>query len=206
MHRGLSAMSVSRNGEYSLVGGARPALFSHDDDRYADTSLTDSPSDDEGGDSNWESSTPNWRSRISAGADQRAPISGTPQDLSGQRRGTSTISTGAAISGTLRSEDPLYIEGTFDGEIFASGNVTIAVGASVNARVQAIRVTVAGSFKGSVACTDRFEALETGTIEARIFAPTLIIHDGAVINGAFEMRIEDDETLENDDDETVDQE
>ncbi len=86
----------------------------------------------------------------------------------------------------------MFIEGTFDGEIYASGDVTIARGARVNARVQAIRVTVAGSFKGSVACTDRFETLDTGSVEARILAPTIVVHDGASINGEFQMRVDED--------------
>lgn len=162
-------------------------MYSHDDDQYTDVPLTDSPADDDQNDDSWQSSTPSWRSRLAA-SDQ---ISEGRASQPGQRRGTSTISSGASISGTLHSEDPLYIEGTFEGEIYASGDVTIAVGAKVNARVQAIRVTVAGTFKGSVACTDRFEALDSGVIEARIFAPTLVVHEGAVINGEFRMRIEE---------------
>ncbi|HLT20393.1 MAG TPA: polymer-forming cytoskeletal protein [Thermomicrobiales bacterium] len=195
----LSTMLASPDSDIVLVGGARPALFSHDDDQYTDVPLTDNPTGDDQDDASWQTSTPSWRSRLAA-ADQEASARGGHVS---QRRGTSTISSGTSISGTLRSEDPLYIEGTFDGEIYASGDVTIAVGANVNARVQAIRMTVAGTFTGSVACTDRFEALDSGVIEARIFAPTLIVHEGAVINGEFRMRIEDAELLDDEETEEV---
>jgi cytoskeletal protein CcmA (bactofilin family) len=177
-------------------------LFSHDDDHFTDAPPTDSPSEDAQDDAEWEATTPSWRSRIASASDQHTPAPGQASG-SGARRGTSTISNGASISGTLRSEDPLYIEGVFEGEIYASGDVTVALGANVNARVQAIRMTVAGSFKGSVACTDRFEALDTGVVEARIFAPALVVHDGAKINGAFQMRIADDDAHDDDEDAPV---
>lgn len=157
-------------------------MFAHDDQFDDHQDFQDSTPDAAEG-AEWPQSTPNWRNRIAA-TDSESDLEGM------RRRGTSIISEDASFTGTLRSEDPLYIEGTFDGEIIASSDVTIARGAHVKARIQAIRMTVAGTLDGSVACTDRFEAVDTGVITAEILSPVFVIHDGATVNGTLKMRLD----------------
>ena len=156
-------------------------MAEHDEETLGEAQDTDAPA----GEQEWQSNSANWRTRA------RAEDQFDPQDT--RRRGTSIVSEGASINGTFRSEDPVYVEGTFDGEIIASSDVIIARGAAVNASVQAIRLTVAGRLSGVVACTDRFEVLETGDVSAEIFAPVFVVHDGATINGTFKMRLDDPE-------------
>ncbi len=165
-----------------VFGRGRARLFAHDD-QYDEQDYNE-PSSDQNADGEWQQPTPSWRNRI-AGDESQSDEQ--------RRRGNSIISAGSAFTGTLRSEDPLYIEGAFEGEIIASSDVTIARGAVVNARVQAIRMTVAGSLDGSVACTDRFEVVESGVVAAEIFSPVFVIHEGATINGSFRMRVDDDD-------------
>jgi cytoskeletal protein CcmA (bactofilin family) len=158
-------------------------LFAHDD-QYDDPQDFQKSSQDTGEEAEWQDSIPNWRNRI---------VSGAEETDTARRRGTSIISGGTSFKGTLRSEDPLYIEGSFDGEIIASSDVTIARGATVSARIQAIRLTVAGTLDGSVACTDRFEAVATGVVTAEILSPVFVIHDGATVNGSLKMRLDSDD-------------
>ncbi|CAN5637139.1 hypothetical protein BH23CHL2_BH23CHL2_20130 [soil metagenome] len=169
------------------VRGARARLFAHDDNQFDDAQELTTSSADASDEDEWQQPAPSWRNRIVAGT------ADDPAADSGRRRGTSIISLGTSFNGTLRSEDPLYIEGQFDGEIIASSDVTIAKGAQVNARIQAIRLTVAGHLSGTVACTDRFEAVETGIVSAEVLSPTFVVHDGATINGSLKMRLDDDE-------------
>jgi cytoskeletal protein CcmA (bactofilin family) len=159
-------------------------LFAHDD-QYDDQPDFQDSSSEAVEEAEWQQPTPSWRNRIPA-ADESGDIDGL------RRRGTSIISEDASFTGTLRSEDPLYIEGTFDGEIIASSDVTIARGAHVKARIQAIRMTVAGTLDGAVACTDRFEAVDTGVVTAEILSPVFVIHDGATVNGTLKMRLDSD--------------
>lgn len=155
------------------------------DDRYDDEQDPSEPIPDVGEDAGWQQATPGWRNRLADDRDEQ-------DDLRG--RGPSIISAGTSTSGTLRSEDPLYIEGSFEGEIIASGDVTIARGAHLNARIQAIRLTVAGTLEGTVACTDRIEVVDTGVVNAEILSPTFVVHDGATINGTLRMRVDDDDS------------
>lgn len=164
----------------------RARLFAHDD-QYDDQQDFQEPSSEPVVEGEWQQQVPNWRNRISGDA-------GDMEDT--RRRGNSIISVGTSFTGTLRSEDPLYIEGTFDGEIIASSDVTIARGAIVNARIQAIRMTVAGRLDGSVACTDRFEAVDTGVISAEILSPIFVVHEGATINGSLKMRLDDEDEFD----------
>ena len=154
------------------------------DDQYDDVQAPDDDTPEAADDASWQSTSPGWRNRLT---NER----GEQDDLRG--RGPSIISAGTSSHGTLRSEDPLYIEGSFEGEIIASGDVTIARGAQLNARIQAIRLTVAGTLEGTVACTDRIEIVDTGVVNAEILSPTFIIHEGATINGSLKMRLDDGE-------------
>lgn len=173
------------------VRGTEVRLFAHDDDQFDDAEDLTTTASGTGDEDDWQQSTPSWRNRIAAGTEGELASLDGPGDA--RRRGTSIISQGAAINGTLRSEDPLYIEGRFEGEIIASSDVTIARGALVHARIQAIRLTVAGQLSGVVACTDRFEAVDTGVVQAEILSPTFVIHDGATINGSLKMRLDDED-------------
>jgi cytoskeletal protein CcmA (bactofilin family) len=161
-------------------------LFAHDDQYDDQQDYQDSSSEPSEG-AAWQQSVPNWRNRIAGSAEDAEAL---------RRRGTSIISEGTSLTGTLRSEDPLYIEGAFDGEIIASSDVTIARGAVVKARVQAIRMTVAGTLDGAVACTDRFEAVDSGVVTAEILSPVFVIHDGATVNGTLKMRLDNDDESE----------
>ena len=171
--------------------GTEVRLFAHDDDQFDDARELTPTASGAGDEDDWQEATPSWRNRIAAGSEGEFASQDTFGD--GRRRGTSIISQGASINGTLRSEDPLYIEGRFEGEIIASSDVTIARGAQVNARIQAIRLTVAGQLSGMVACTDRFEAVDSGVVKAEILSPTFVIHDGATITGSLKMRLDDED-------------
>lgn len=115
------------------------------------------------------------------------------QDSAPRASEASVIASDAIWTGTLRSNGSIQIYGRVEGEIMAAGDIHIARGAEVSSQVQAINVIVAGSFRGGIACTGRFEALETGVVEGRILAPTLVVHDGATINGTFRMRRDSDD-------------
>ena len=152
-------------------------------DQYDDARAGDDSTPEAADDASWQSTTPGWRNRLAEDHDEENALGG---------RGPSIISAGTSSSGTLRSEDPLYIEGVFEGEIIASGDVTIARGAQINARIQAIRLTVAGTLEGTVACTDRIEIVETGVVNAEVLSPTFVVHEGATINGSLKMRLDND--------------
>jgi len=65
--------------------------------------------------------------------------------------------------------------------------VWIAQGAEVDATIDARRVIVGGAIGGTIRATERFEALPQGRVTADVFAPTYVVHEGALLNGQLRM-------------------
>lgn len=100
---------------------------------------------------------------------------------------STVISAGSSLQGTLKLDGGVRIEGKISGEIEAKGAVFIAEGADVDAKVQAGVFVIAGGFKGSATCGERLEILPTGRASAELLTKSLIIHEGAFVDGQIRM-------------------
>ncbi len=54
--------------------------------------------------------------------------------------------------------------------------------ANVDGTIAAGTVVVSGRYNGTLNCNNRLEVLPTGRVRGEIFAPTLVVHNGAVVN------------------------
>jgi cytoskeletal protein CcmA (bactofilin family) len=100
---------------------------------------------------------------------------------------TSVVAHSTTWSGDLESSGSLHIHGRVEGSLTARESVFIAEEADVDAVIRAANVTVAGNVRGSVHCAERFEVLPRGKVAGDIHAPTIAIHDGAVVAGEIAM-------------------
>lgn len=100
---------------------------------------------------------------------------------------TSVVAHGTAWSGNLESSGSLHVHGRADGTLTARHSIYIAEDAEVDATLQAAHVVVAGLVRGAVHCLDRFEVLPRGRVSGDVFAPRVVIHDGAVVAGRVSM-------------------
>lgn len=100
---------------------------------------------------------------------------------------TSVIAANTHWTGTLVSSGPVRIQGTVEGEITSESDIYVAEGASVEATLYAVNVTVAGSVDGEVQCTGRFEMLASGHLHGNVTAPTFVVHEGASVAGGLRM-------------------
>jgi cytoskeletal protein CcmA (bactofilin family) len=100
---------------------------------------------------------------------------------------TTVVSHDTSWKGEIESEGSIHIHGQFDGTIRAREDVYILEEATVDATVQATNIVIAGAFTGSLTCQGRFEVLPSGRVQGEIVAPTLVVHDGASINGNIRM-------------------
>lgn len=157
--------------------------------RQLDTLSEDEPND-------WDDATEmDWQDQPSADAEPEFMQQHDPQPADQIR--ASVVAGEATWTGTLQSDGPITIYGTFNGEILASGDVHIAPGAVVQAQIQAENLEIAGSVQGSIQCSNRFLVLESGWVRGEIVAPVLVVHDGATVEGQF--RMEDENGDEEDD-------
>lgn len=100
---------------------------------------------------------------------------------------TSVVAHDTAWKGDLQTAGSIHVHGRVEGSIEARDDVYVAEEADVNATITATNVAVAGMLRGTVRCSGRFEVLPQGRVQGEVTAPSLVIHEGAVINGQFRM-------------------
>jgi cytoskeletal protein CcmA (bactofilin family) len=94
---------------------------------------------------------------------------------------TSVISHSTSWNGTLESSGSLHVYGRVEGALTAKLDIFIAEEAVVDAVVSAANVTIAGSVRGSIQCTAKFEVLPRGRVAGDVHAPAIVVHEGAVL-------------------------
>jgi cytoskeletal protein CcmA (bactofilin family) len=100
----------------------------------------------------------------------------------------SAIGPTANLSGILRSDGGLRIEGQFEGQIEVAGNVVVAEGARVMADITARNITVGGLVQGNITGAGRLEILATGQVIGDITVASVMIDDGGLFQGVSRMR------------------
>lgn len=100
---------------------------------------------------------------------------------------STVLSNGTAWQGNLKTQGSVRVEGQFSGEIDATDTVYVAEGAQVDAKIRATFVVLAGQFKGEVNCGDRLEITPTGQVRAELTTKSLVVHEGAFMEGQIHM-------------------
>lgn len=102
--------------------------------------------------------------------------------------GKDTKATGRIeICGSIR------IDGCFDGDIHADGDVAVGDTGKLKAAIHAVNVTIAGEVEGDIYASGRLEIALTGRLYGEVKAGALRIEDGAIFKGSCEM-LEDRES------------
>jgi cytoskeletal protein CcmA (bactofilin family) len=111
-----------------------------------------------------------------------------PADL-GQNAGINVVSLGAddVLQGRLEVQGDLKIAGKVEGELRASGNVTIDSTARVQASIEASNVSVRGEVTGSVTSGRRLTLAGKGRLNGDVRVNRLNVEDGATLNGNVTM-------------------
>lgn len=99
----------------------------------------------------------------------------------------SVIAHDAFWKGDVESEGSLHVHGRVEGTLRARDGIFIAEEAEVEATIVAASVIVAGRVQGTIRCDERFEVLPQGRVTGEVQSPTLVIHEGALMNAQFRM-------------------
>ena len=100
---------------------------------------------------------------------------------------TANIKESFLIKGELRVEEDLTIDGRVEGRIeLGDHNLWIASHGEVNAVIQAKNVIIAGAMIGKITATEMVEIKLSGSVEASIQCPRVVIADGAKFNGSID--------------------
>jgi len=100
---------------------------------------------------------------------------------------STVIAAGATVSGTLRGEGIIQVEGTVEGEIDLRGAVIVTPSGLVKGPVTADVLRIAGRIEGNVIANERVLLQKTGSLEGDMTTPSLEVEDGGRLNGRSTM-------------------
>lgn len=89
--------------------------------------------------------------------------------------------------------ESLSIEGSVEGSVQSEGHVEIAPGGVVKGTILARHLTVRGRMEGAVTVTGCLEILGAGHVEGEVELDTLVVDEGATLEGRCHRRAEEDE-------------
>jgi cytoskeletal protein CcmA (bactofilin family) len=106
-----------------------------------------------------------------------------------QNAGINVVSLGAddVLHGRLEVQGDLKVAGKAEGELRASGNVTIDSSARVQASIEGSNVSVRGEVTGSVTARRRLSLGGNGRLIGDVKVSRLNVEDGASLNGNVTM-------------------
>lgn len=108
------------------------------------------------------------------------------------------LDPGSKISGELKFEGPVQIEGRIDGEINAKADLLIGESAVVTAQIKAPSIVVSGKLNGSIIASERIEIRPSARVSGDITTPNLVVHEDATFEGHCAMqsgKVRDERTL-----------
>ena len=105
------------------------------------------------------------------------------------------LGKGTKITGKLVFEGTGRIEGQVDGEIAAQDVLTVGEGALVNAKIAGTTIVIEGQVTGDVTAKQRLELRASARVNGNVTTPSLVVHEGAILNGQCSMSAADTKTV-----------
>lgn len=96
------------------------------------------------------------------------------------------LDAGSSIQGELHFEDTFRVDGKISGKVVSKGDLVVGESGEVDAEVKAGRVFVSGTLKGRVEAA-RIELAPGCRVHAELVTPSLVIEDGAFVQGRCSM-------------------
>jgi len=107
----------------------------------------------------------------------------THDDAFGAAGAETMIGAGVTVHGNLVSESDVTIDGQLEGDVTATGDVTVGVSARVKGNVHGTNVTVLGHLKGNIVARGEASIRETGQVEGDITSAGIAINSGGIFVG-----------------------
>ncbi|MBN1794414.1 MAG: polymer-forming cytoskeletal protein [Candidatus Omnitrophica bacterium] len=102
------------------------------------------------------------------------------------------LDVNASMQGTLSFNDPvnLRINGSFEGKLITKGTLMIGDNAQVKADIDGENITIAGTVTGNVVARRKLELVAPARMIGNITAATLVVTEGALLEGNCKMVFE----------------
>jgi cytoskeletal protein CcmA (bactofilin family) len=100
---------------------------------------------------------------------------------------TAFIDQGSSFEGKLSFKDTVRIDGHFAGQISSENTLVVGETGVIEANVRSQTVIVSGTVAGDIVAGAKVIVHKSGRIDGNVETPSLIMEDGAVINGQLKM-------------------
>ena len=109
-----------------------------------------------------------------------------------QNGGTNVVTLGPrdSLHGRLEIQGDLKVGGTVEGELKASGDVSVDSAANVQATIEGSNVSIRGQVNGNVTARRRLTLGGSGHLNGDVKVSRLTVEDGATLNGNVTMSSE----------------
>jgi len=108
----------------------------------------------------------------------------------GQSPSLNMISEGSKVKGNIQSQNDIRISGKIEGEASSKGKLIITSSGVIDGNVKAAEADISGNLIGEIHITNRLTLRKTAKINGNIYTKTLIVEEGAEINGDCKMGTE----------------
>ena len=99
----------------------------------------------------------------------------------------SIIASGTVITGDIRADGTIKIEGEVLGNVHAAQQVLLARGSRVQGDVQAREAVIGGVVEGAIRAGERVEIQATAVVNGDVTTQRIVIAEGGQLNGALVM-------------------
>jgi cytoskeletal protein CcmA (bactofilin family) len=97
------------------------------------------------------------------------------------------LGKGSRMSGKLKFDGILQVDGHVDGEISAQETLILGEGAIVTAQISGNTVVTKGQVTGDVNARKQVEIRAPGKFYGNVVTPSLVVHEGAIFEGHCSM-------------------
>lgn len=101
------------------------------------------------------------------------------------------LDAGSFIDGTLHFEDTFRLDGRLRGSVVSRGDLVVGEHGEVEADIEVGRIFVSGTVRGKVTAHHRLEIAAGGRVLADLETPSLVVEDGATLQGQCNMSTRD---------------
>lgn len=104
-----------------------------------------------------------------------------------ETRNNTIIAKDLTVTGNLKGEGVVQIEGIVEGELHLQGYIIIAPTGVVKGPIEGDVVRIAGKVEGNIIAHDHLRLEKSGTIDGDVKTVSFVIEDGGRLNGRTTM-------------------
>lgn len=107
--------------------------------------------------------------------------------MSNGQENKSIIAPDVEITGTIKSNSSIRIEGKLEGELTCAADISVGKSATIKGNLVGSSVVIEGTIHGNITVKDKIEMKSTAKVHGDIVAKRLSVEDGVTFIGRSEV-------------------